>query len=218
MLLANASITAGLVNVCTSVIGSIGLFGIFVLMTADSALIPIPSEATMLFAGFGVATGRYSLFAITLMGVLGSLVGSWIAYAIGYYGRLELLQKHGRVLHVSPAALQRVDRWFSRYGSITVLVARVLPLARTYVSLPAGVGRVPFWRFTVLTVIGSIPWVFFLGLAGKLVKHNWRNWEHYIGYLDYVVVAAVVIGVVYLLVRWRRNRREESELPVDAAA
>ncbi len=218
MLLVTASVTSGLVNLATSAIGSLGLAGIFVLMLADAALIPIPSEAIMLFAGFDVANGRFSLVAIVVAGVLGNLVGSWISYAIGYYGRLELLQKHGKVLHVSPGLLARVDGWFERYGTVTVLVGRVVPLVRTYVSLPAGVGRVPFWRFTVLTIIGCIPWVLGLALLGKAVGHNWRSWEHGIGYASYVVLVLVVIGIVYLLVRWRRNRRERPELPADARA
>ena len=216
MHLVTASATSGLINLATSAIGSLGLAGIFVLMLADAALIPIPSEAIMLFAGVNVANGRFSLVAIVVAGVLGNLVGSWISYAIGYYGRLELLQKHGKVLHVSPRLLARVDGWFERYGTVTVLVGRVVPLVRTYVSLPAGVGRVPFWRFTVLTIIGCIPWVLALGLVGKAVGHNWRSWEHSIGYVSYVVLVLAVIGIVYLLVRWRRSRREQPELPADA--
>ena len=218
MLLVTASVTSGLVNLATSAIGSLGLAGIFVLMLADAALIPIPSEAIMLFAGFDVANGRFSLVAIVVAGVLGNLVGSWISYAIGYYGRLELLQKHGKVLHVSPRLLGRVDGWFERYGDVTVLLGRVIPLVRTYVSLPAGVGRVPFWRFTVLTIIGCIPWVLALALVGKAVGHNWRSWEHGIGYVSYVVLVLAVVGIFYLVVRWwRHGRREEPEIPADVS-
>src|SRR3982074_153018 len=143
-----ASVTAALADAATSTVGSLGLGGIFLLMLLESACIPIPSEVTMLFAGFNVATGHYSLFAITVAGVLGNLVGSWIAYGVGYYGRLELLEKHGRFLHISPRQLHRVDRWFERYGAITVLVTRVMPLVRTFISLPAGAARMPFWRFS----------------------------------------------------------------------
>ena len=216
MHLLSASVTSGLVNLATSTIGSLGLAGIFVMMLADAALVPIPSEAIMLFAGFDVASGRFTLLGIVVAGVAGNLVGSWISYAIGYYGRLEALEKHGRFLHVSPSLLARCDHWFERYGSITVLLGRVIPLVRTYVSLPAGIGRVPIWRFTVLTIVGCIPWVLALGLLGKAVKHNWRSWEHGIGYASYVVLVLVVIGLVYLVVRWRRARREPSKLSADA--
>lgn len=210
-----ASVTSGLVNLATSGIGSLGLAGVFVLMLADAALIPIPSEAIMLFAGFDVANGRFSLIAVVIAGVLGNLAGSLISYAIGYYGRLEVLQKHGKVIHVSPAILARIDGWFERYGSITVLFGRVIPLVRTYVSLPAGVGKVPLGRFTVLTIIGCIPWVLALALLGEAVKNNWRSWEHGIGYVSYVVAVLVVVGVVVLFVRWLRGRRNHSDVRAD---
>jgi membrane protein DedA with SNARE-associated domain len=214
-----ASITGSLADTATSVVGSLGLGGIFLLMLLESACIPIPSEVTMLFAGFNVATHHYSLFAITVAGVLGNLVGSWLAYGVGYYGRLELLERHGRALHISPRQLQRADRWFERYGSVTVLAARVLPLIRTFISLPAGAARMPFWRFSVLTTVGCIPWVFFLGWVGLLTKSNWRDVKDAVGYVDYVVVAAVVIGVIYLVIRRRRDRAAgEPEAAVDAGS
>jgi membrane protein DedA with SNARE-associated domain len=219
VLLQVASITATLADTATSIVGSLGLGGIFLLMLLESACIPIPSEATMLFAGFNVANHHYSLFAITVAGVLGNLVGSWIAYAVGYYGRLELLERHGRALHISPRQLQRADRWFERYGAITVLVARVLPLVRTFISLPAGVARMPFWRFSVLTTVGCIPWVFFLGWVGFLTKSNWHNVKDALSYVDYVVVAAVVIGIIYWAIRRRRDRASgEPEAAVDAGS
>jgi membrane protein DedA with SNARE-associated domain len=214
-----ASVTAALADAATSVVGSLGLGGIFLLMLLESACIPIPSEVTMLFAGFNVATGHYSLFAITVAGVLGNLVGSWIAYGVGYYGRIELLEKHGRFLHISPRQLHRVDRWFERYGAITVLVTRVMPLVRTFISLPAGAARMPFWRFSALTVIGCIPWVFFLGWVGELTKTHWRDVKDVLAYVDYVVVAAVVIGIVYLVIRRRRDRtRGDPEPAADAGS
>ncbi len=211
-----ASISEQLANSATNVVHDLGLAGIFVLMLLESACIPIPSEATMLFAGFNVANGHYSLLAITVAGVVGNLVGSWLAYGVGYFGRVELLEKHGRWLHISPGQLARADRWFTRYGAITVLGARVLPLIRTFISLPAGVARMPFWRFSVLTLVGCIPWVLALGVIGDLAKSNWKTWRHDLQYLDYAVLAAVVIGIVWLVIRWRRGRGREGEPAADA--
>src|SRR3954452_7363366 len=162
-----AAVTDRLVDFAVNVVGDLGLPGIFVLMLLESACIPIPSEATMLFAGFNVASGEFSLFAAVATGVVANVVGSWIAYAVGYYGRIDILEKHGKKLHIKPSHLEWADRWFERYGAPTVFFSRMLPIIRTFISLPAGVARMPFWRFTLLTVAGCVPWVFGLTFAGK---------------------------------------------------
>jgi membrane protein DedA with SNARE-associated domain len=174
-------------------------------MTAESACLPIPSEATMLFAGFNVANGEYSLFVATAVGVIANLVGSWIAYAIGYYGRVDVLEKHGAKLHIKPSHLAWADRWFQRYGDATVFFSRMLPIIRTFISLPAGIARMPFWRFTVLTLLGCIPWVFLLAFIGKEAGDNWDRWKDKLHYVDYVVIAAILLGLLWLLVRRRRS-------------
>ena len=200
-----ASIVDSVVNVATDFIDSVGVIGVFVLMVLESACIPVPSEATMLFAGFNVSTGDMSLFGAVFAGVAGNLVGSWIAYAVGYYGRLELLEKN-RLIHINRRHLDWADSWFQRHGDATVFFARVLPIVRTFISLPAGVARMPFWRFTVLTLLGCIPWVLALTLIGKSVGANWTDWRDHLHYVDYAVLAAIVIGVIYLLLRRRRQR------------
>jgi membrane protein DedA with SNARE-associated domain len=201
-----ASITDRVATWATDVVGDLGLAGIFLLMAPESACIPIPSEATMLFAGFNVSEGKYSLFAAVAVGSVANLVGSWIAYAIGYYGRIELLEKHGKALHVKPSHLQWADRWFERYGAPAVFFSRMLPIIRTFISLPAGVARMPFWKFSVLTLAGCVPWIFMLTFIGKQVGANWEDWKDSLHYVDYTVAALIVVGGVYLLVRWRRNR------------
>ena len=165
-----------IVNVATDFISSTGLPAVFVLMTLESACIPVPSEAIMLFA----------------------------AYAIGFYGRLELLERH-HVFHINPKHLRWADRWFERHGEATVFFARMLPIVRTFISLPAGVARMPFWRFTAFTLAGCIPWVLMLALVGREVGDNWEKWRHNLAYLDYLVLLAVVGGVVYLILRRRRS-------------
>ena len=201
-----ASVTDKLTTFATDVVGDLGLPGIFLLMAPESACIPIPSEATMLFAGFNVDKGEYSLFSAVAVGSVANLVGSWIAYAVGYYGRIELLEKHGRALHVKPSHLAWADRWFERYGAPAVFFSRMLPIIRTFISLPAGVARMPFWKFSVLTLAGCVPWIFMLTFIGKQVGANWEDWKDSLHYVDYTVLALIVVGVVFLLVRWRRNR------------
>src|SRR3954470_154210 len=215
-LLELASITDPLVNFAVNVIDAMGLPGVFVLMLAESACIPIPSEATMLFAGFNVSNGEYSLFAVTAVGAVANLVGSWIAYAVGYYGRVDLLEKHGGKLHIKPSHLQWADRWFERYGSATVFFARMLPIIRTFISLPAGVARMPFWRFSLLTVLGCIPWIFMLTFTGKQVGARWESWKDSLHYVDYAVVALVVVGIAFLVLRRRRAARAGAESPAAA--
>jgi membrane protein DedA with SNARE-associated domain len=193
-----------IVNAGTDFISSTGLPAVFILMALESACLPVPSEAIMLFAGSSVADGELTMIGIVTAGVLGNLVGSWAAYAVGYYARLDLLEKN-RLIHLPPKYLKWADDWFERYGDATVFFTRMLPIIRTFISLPAGVAKMPFWRFTVLTLLGCIPWVLMLGLIGESVGENWEDWRDKLHYIDYAVVAAAVVLVVYLLVRRRRN-------------
>jgi len=193
-----------IVDAATDFIDAVGAIGVFVLMLLESACVPIPSEATMLFAGFNVSEGDMTLLEIVVAGVLGNLVGSWIAYAAGYYGRIELLDRN-RLIHINPKHLAWADSWFQRHGDATVFFTRLLPIIRTFISLPAGVARMPFWRFTWLTLAGCIPWVLALAVIGREVGDNWEQWSDNLHYLDYAVVAAIVIGIAYLLIRRRRQ-------------
>jgi len=210
------SITDPLVQFAVDVIDKMGLIGVFLLMTGESALLPIPSEGTMLFAGFNVANGEYSLLVVTAVGVAANVVGSWIAYAVGYFGRVDLLEKHGRKVFIKPHHLHKADDWFERYGDATVFFSRMLPIVRTFISLPAGVAKMPFVRFTVFTTLGCIPWVFMIAFIGKEAGDNWESWKEHLHYVDYAVIAAIGIGIVWLFVRYRRRRGADTTA-VDAA-
>jgi membrane protein DedA with SNARE-associated domain len=199
-----------IVDAAVDVIDALGYAGVFFLMLLESACIPVPSEAIMLFAGFNVDEGNMTLFGIVTAGVLGNVVGSWAAYAAGYYGRLELLEKN-RVIHINRKHLQWADNWFERHGDATVFFTRMLPIIRTFISLPAGVARMPFWRFTALTLAGCIPWVLMLGFIGQEVGSRWEEWRDYLHYGDYAVIAAILAGIVYLLIRRRRDRTRAAE-------
>lgn len=155
----------------------------------------------MLFAGFGVSQGHFSLIAITPAGVLGNLAGSWIAYAAGFYGRRGLVEGSRHTRH-----LERADRFFADHGSRAVLIARVVPLIRTFISLPAGAARMPIGRFTTLTALGCIPWVLLFAVIGDQGGRNWHRWHDNLQYLDYAVAAAVVLVVIVFGTRRLRER------------
>ena len=207
-----ASISESLVNVAWHFVRDAGLPGVFVLMTAESSCVPIPSEATMLFAGFAVAEPGTSsahhhltLLGIVAAGVAGNLVGSWIAYAVGRGGRVELVERHGRWLHITPSRIEWADRWFTRYGAPAIFFSRMLPIVRTFISLPAGIAKMPFVRFSVLTLAGCVPWVLGLALAGEAVGSEWKEVRKGFDYVDYAVVALVVLAIAYAIVRRRRR-------------
>lgn len=200
-----ASITDTLADWVTGVVEDIGLVGIFVLMAPESACIPIPSEPTMLFAGFAVSEGEYGLWAAVMVASVANLVGSWVAWAAGYYGRMELLERQ-KLVHISPKHLAWADRFFAKYGDAAVFFSRMLPIVRTFISLPAGIARMPFWRFTILTFLGAIPWNLMLVYIGKQLRDDWDDARDYLHYIDYTVAALIIVGVAYLAIRWFRNR------------
>jgi membrane protein DedA with SNARE-associated domain len=205
------SLTDPIVDFAVDVVDAMGLAGVFVLMVLESACIPVPSEATMLFAGFRVAEGEYSLVAAVLVGSFANLVGSWIAYWVGYAGRVDILEKHGKKLHIKKSHLEWADRWFERHGDATVFFSRMLPIIRTFISLPAGVARMPFLRFSLLTFLGCLPWVLMLTFIGQQAGSHWEDWKDSLHYVDYAVAAMIVIGIVYLLIRRRRGGQPAPE-------
>jgi membrane protein DedA with SNARE-associated domain len=215
-----ASISESLVNALSHFVRDAGLPGIFALMALSSACIPIPSEVVMLFAGFAVADPTQSaahhhmtMAGIVLVGLAGTMVGSWVTYAIGRGGRLELFERHGAKLHMGPAQIERADRFFARYGEQTVLFGRMIPLVRAFVSLPAGVSRMPLGRFTVFSLIGTIPWVLALALAGHALGSDWTSVRKGFEYVDYAIVALIVVGILYAMAR--RRARQSSRAPED---
>jgi membrane protein DedA with SNARE-associated domain len=223
-----ASISESLVNTTSHFVRDAGLPGVFALMAIGSACIPIPSEVVMLFAGFAVADPGQSashhhmtMVGIVLAGLLGTMVGSWITYGIGRGGRLELLERHGGKLHMGPAQIGRAERWFERYGEPVVFFGRMVPLVRAFVSLPAGVARMPFWRFTVLSLLGSVPWVVALAFAGHALGNDWTTVRKGFQYVDYLILVLLVAGIVYAVVRARRGAppgASEAEAETGAAA
>ena len=199
-------IVNALIDFCTNLIGDWGLPAVFLLMVLESACIPVPSEAIMLFAGFAVSKGDMSLFGAVTVGVAGNILGSWFAYWVGRYGGRPFVDRYGKYVLLRHHHLEVAERWFARYGPATVFFSRVLPIVRTFISLPAGFANMAFWRFTFYTVIGCVPWVLMLGYVGVKVGDNWEHIQKRLDYLNYVVIVGVVLLIVWWAVR-RHARR-----------
>ena len=199
----------------TNLIGDWGLPAVFLLMLLESACIPVPSEAIMPFAGFAVSEGAMTLIGITVAGVLGNLVGSWIAYWVGLYGGRPFIDKYGKYVLLRHHHVELAERWFAKYGPAAVFFSRMLPIVRTFISLPAGIARMPFWKFTLYTVLGCVPWVFFLGWLGTRLGVHWEDIRPYLHYADYAVVAALVAIVVWGVLKWRKGRGASGPGPAE---
>jgi membrane protein DedA with SNARE-associated domain len=169
----------------------------------------------MLFAGFNVFQGHLSLPGIIIFGVIGDVIGATIAYCIGYFGSQELLESHGAKLHLSQSKLDRAHGWFERRGAPVVFVSRLIPFVRAAFPYAAGVARMPYLRFILLALLGSIAWITGLGVLGREVGNQWETWRHHLEYADYVAVALVVLAVAYLIVRRQRRRRDSEAITAE---
>jgi membrane protein DedA with SNARE-associated domain len=207
VLIALASVTDSLVTLATHIIRDLGVAGV-ALLTLASGVVGVPgSEPTMLFAGFNVSEGHLSMFEIIVFGVLGDMIGASIAYAIGYWGREEIVERHGNKLHISKQRLDRAHRWFERFGAPVIVLSRCIPFARAAFPYAAGVARMGYGRFLAFATIGSIVWISALGVLGNAVGSQWQSWRHNLEYVDYVAAALLVAFIAWGIVRLTRSRR-----------
>jgi membrane protein DedA with SNARE-associated domain len=195
-----ANIIAALSAFVISVISASGYTGIVVLMAIESACIPLPSEVIMPFSGYLVFTGRFSLLWVATMGALGCNLGSLVAYEIGYHGGRPLVERFGSYIFLSRKELDLADRFFERYGNVTVFITRLLPVVRTFIALPAGIARMPRLQFHAYTFLGSWPWCLGLAYIGMLLGEKWdsdprlKMWFHRFD--------AVIAGLLLLAIAW----------------
>lgn len=207
----------------TDVVGDYGLYAVFLLMFVD-AVLPAASEIVMLYAG-AVAAGAFTGQTVTLFGeriestpwayvamagagTIGYVGGSILGWALGLYGGRPYLERHGRWLHVTPAKLDRAEAWFARYGDAAVLIARVMPVVRSFISIPAGIAGMALPRYTLLTIPGSAVWCFAIAGVGVALGTGWERFHHGWRYADYAVLALVVAGVLFLVWRARQKRAQ----------
>jgi membrane protein DedA with SNARE-associated domain len=195
---------------------AVGWPGVVFLMAIESACIPFPSEVIMPMAGWLLVDekghGFSYLFLGAFFGALGNTIGSVIAYLVGAWGGRPLLEKYGRYVLITRKDIDLADRWFNNYGELIVLGSRVVPVIRTFISLPAGISRMNLPRFTILTFIGSLPFSFALITAGYYLGSNWEDLETYFKPISYPLAAIVVLGVAFFFYhRIREVRREHRE-------
>jgi membrane protein DedA with SNARE-associated domain len=196
-----------------------GYLAIFVLMVLESACIPIPSEVTMVFGGalassaFLAALGSdahpLNFVLVGLVGAIANLVGSWLAYWVGLVGGRPLIERWGRFVFLRAHEVDRAEAWFADHGEAAVFFSRLLPVVRTFISLPAGVARMPLVRFSLYTFLGCVPWTFALAGAGYALGERWDTVEQYFRPISIVLAVAIAAGLVWWLVRRKGRAREE---------
>jgi membrane protein DedA with SNARE-associated domain len=217
----------GITSSITSAIGDYGLYAVFLLMLVD-AVLPAASELVMLYAGataagaiaghdvtlFGseIHSTGWAYLAMAMAGTLGYTLGSVLGWGIGRVGGRPFLERHGRWVHVTPGRLARAEAWFDRYGDAAVLISRVMPVVRSFISIPAGVVEMPLGRFTLLSFLGTIPWCFGLAGAGVALGSGWERFHEGWRYADYVVVGLAVVGVLLIAARIVQRRARKRAL------
>lgn len=200
------AILAGVSNFILHTIQAGGYGGIIFLMGIESAAVPLPSEIIMPFSGFLVHAGQFSLLGIALAGAVGSVIGSWLLYFIGRYGGRPLAQRYGHLVFVTYEDLAMVDGFFNRFGHWATFLGRMVPVVRTYISLPAGVSRQRFWPFTISCFLGSFLWSLFLGFIGLKLGQNWESLKHVFRQIDWVVLVLLLAGIVWWVRRHLKDR------------
>lgn len=184
-----------------------GYVAIFLLMTAESALIPFPSEVTMLVGGWYSADGTLDFFWVVTAGVLGNLVGSWMAYALGRKTGRAILDRYGKYVLIRSHDVDRAEVWWSKHGDAATFFSRLLPVIRTFISLPAGIAKMPLGKFTLYTFLGVVPWTLGLTWIGVVVEDNWEKVLAYFDVPTLVIAGALLVVTAAWYVRRRRARK-----------
>jgi membrane protein DedA with SNARE-associated domain len=186
-------------------INSMGYYGVAFLMAIESANIPLPSEVIMTFAGYLAFQGHMSIYWAAFAGAIGCVIGSIFSWGIGVWGGRPLLNRYGKYILISHHDLDKADSWFKKHGDATVFFGRLIPIIRTYISLPAGIAKMKLPKFIIYTFVGSYPWCLFLAWVGKKLGQNWQNVRQYFHGLDYIIAGLLLLGIAYWIYRHIRN-------------
>ncbi|VVB91055.1 SNARE associated Golgi protein [uncultured archaeon] len=181
----------------TQIISSIGYVGVFILMTLESAALPVPSEVVMPFAGYLSYQGKFDLIIISIVGAAGCMTGSIISYMVGLKGGRPFLAKYGKYFFINHDHIDLAERWFIKYGDKAVFFSRLLPVMRTFISLPAGIGKYSLKKLSLYSFIGSLPWCFGLAYIGFKLGPYWKDIIRFFDALDIVVIAVLILSLIY---------------------
>lgn len=193
-------------GLATQLIESMGYAGVFFGMLVESAGIPLPSEVIMPFAGYLVSLGKMNLWVVGVLGGVGNLVGSWLGYAVGYYGGKPLLEQYGKYVLISKSHIEEGEKWFNRHGEWAVFFGRLLPVVRTFISIPAGIAGMNLKRFSIYTLLGSLPWSFLFAWLGYVLGNNWETMEPYLRKGNWAVVGLLALLFIYLILKWSKRK------------
>lgn len=196
-----------LFNIISEIISKTGYLGICFFMILESMVFPIPSEAVMPFAGFLIGTGRFNWLGVTVSSSLGSLIGSWLSYLMGYYGGRPFLEKFGKYFLLDHHHLKLTEKFFDKYGQQAVLISRFIPIVRHLISIPAGMAKMNKFKFLLDTLIGATIWNMFLAYLGFVLQERWDLIKKYTHYLDYAVVLLILGGIAYFYFKLFKNKK-----------
>jgi len=197
-----------LANAVVAVINFSGYFGVFFLMLVESCGIPMPSEVIMPFSGFLVVSGKLGFWQIVFIGAFGNLTGSWLAYWIGQKGGRPFLEKYGKYFLIHSRDLDLADKWFIKYGELTVFFGRLLPVIRTYISFPAGVAKMNLKKFSFYTFAGALPWTFLFAWLGVKMGNNWELIREKLHNFDVAMLVFVILLIVLYVWRHLKYRHK----------
>ena len=201
------AVIAELGSFVITMISKFGYTGILITMAIESACIPLPSEIIMPFSGYLVSTGQFSMLGVTMAGAIGNVLGSLVAYYVGVWGGRPFVERYGPYFLVSRRDLEMADRWFLKYGEAAVLISRMLPVVRTFISLPAGIVRMNVPRFVLFSFIGAVPWCYLLAYIGLKLGERWDGLHEYFHHLDVVIGMVLVLGFIcFLWSHWPRTK------------
>ncbi len=190
----------------TQLISTSGYFGVFILMAAESTMIPLPSELVMPFAGYLTFTGKFNFMFVAIISALGTVSGSLLSYYIGEYGGEPFLEKYGKYLLINKRDLEWTHKWFNRHGEKTIFISRFIPVVRHLISIPAGIAEMNIKRFTIFTFLGGFLWNTFLAYFGYKLGEHWDLVHHYISPLRHVVLVLLIAGVVFFVYKHVHKR------------